>query len=75
MGTERGLAVQVRARCVAQFLALRAAGALPHDTDQTIRNLYWCATKFARDKVNVTLRSPQFIVSIESKLVRRALAH
>ena len=36
-------AEQVRAQCVAQFLALRAAGALPPDIDQTIRNLYWCA--------------------------------
>ena len=36
-------AVQVRVRCVAQFLALREAGALPSDIDQTIRNLYWCA--------------------------------
>ena len=60
---------------MAQFLALRAAGALPHDTDQTIRNLYWCATKSARDKVSVTLRIPQFIVSIESRNVRMAAAH
>ena len=35
--------MQVRARCIAQFLALRAAGALPPDIDQMIRNLYWCA--------------------------------
>ena len=38
-------AVQVRARCVAQFLALREAGALPPDIDQTIRNLYWYAPR------------------------------
>ncbi|KAK9842222.1 hypothetical protein WJX81_001215 [Elliptochloris bilobata] len=33
-------ASSVRLRCVAQFQALRVAGALPPDIDQTIRNLY-----------------------------------
>jgi len=37
--------LQVRERCVAQFLALHAAGLLPRGINQTIQNLYWCACR------------------------------
>lgn len=57
-------AVQVRARCVAQFLALREAGALPPDIDQTIRNLYWCAPPAGwADACNAHTWQPQPLLS------------